>query len=176
MSFDGKSAPIKRAVPDRVWKQVRRLLDLPEYARDDFEGIVINYLKRIERKNRAKGAPNIETLCDEHTVMFTPDWLGIAFALQCGHGYGRTVFERAFVRELAEIVERYKGTPPQPRQKVAAKIGQGLRPDRPGNHVRRHRGRVKRPSEPFVKIGLWGLRPIESPQGRLAFRVAPSKY
>jgi hypothetical protein len=122
MRFDGKSAPIGPVVSDRVWNQVRRLFDLQEYARDDFEGIVINYLKRIERKNRAKSTPNFETLCDEHTAMFTPDWIGIAFALQRDLYKGRTSIERAFVRDLAEFVERYKGKRPNHGKKWLPKL------------------------------------------------------
>jgi hypothetical protein len=56
MRFDGKSAPIRRAVSDRVWNQVRPLLDLPKYVRDEFEGIVRTHLMRIEHRNRAKSA------------------------------------------------------------------------------------------------------------------------
>src|SRR5215472_4736346 len=98
MRFDGKSAPIGRAVFDRVWNQVRRLLDLRECARDEFERIVRTHLMRIEHRNRAKSTPNFETLYDEHTAMFTPDWIGIAVALQRDLNKGRTSIERAFVR------------------------------------------------------------------------------
>jgi hypothetical protein len=112
MLYDGKSAPIKRAVPDRVWNQVRPLLDLPKNARDEFEGIVRTHLMRIEHRNRTKSTPNFETLWDEHTAMFTPDWIGIAFALQRDLYKGRASIERAFVRDLAELVESYKVTPP----------------------------------------------------------------
>jgi hypothetical protein len=122
MRFDGKSAPIGRAVSDRVWNQVRPLLDLREYARDDFEGIVRTYLKRIEHSNRAKSTPNIQDLCDEHTVMFTPDWLGMAFALQRDLYKGRTFIERAFVRDLAEFIELYKRERPNHGKKWLPKL------------------------------------------------------
>jgi hypothetical protein len=122
MRFDGKSAPISRAVSDRVWNQVRPLLDLPEDARDEFEGIVGTHLMRIEHRNRAKSSPNFETLCDEHTAMFTPDWIGMAFALQRDLYKGRTPVERAFVRDLVEFVERFKGKPPNHGKKWLPKL------------------------------------------------------
>src|SRR6516165_2761535 len=122
MRFDGKSAPISRAVSDRVWNQVRPLLDLPEDARDEFEGIVGTHLMRIEHRNRAKSSPNFETLCDEHTAMFTPDWIGMACALQRDLYKGRTPVERAFVRDLVEFVERFKGKPPNHGKKWLPKL------------------------------------------------------
>ena len=151
MRFDGKSAPIRPAVSDRVWNQVRQLLDLLEDARDEFEVIVRTHLMRIEHRNRAKSTPNFETLCDEHTAMFTPDLIGIAFALQRDLYKGRTSIERAFVRGLAEFVERCKGKRPNHSKKwlptlvkVCALIDREITPGVIEGALRGHRNRLSR--------------------------------
>jgi hypothetical protein len=139
MLYDGKSAPTERAVPDRVWNQVRPLLGLPEYARDKFEQIVTEYLQAIEHRNQARAAPSLRDfiLADLQKYGFTCSYEVLrprpttseeaaerswrltfddaVFFMARGlyrSVYGRTWLERMFVRNLADIVESYTGERP----------------------------------------------------------------
>jgi hypothetical protein len=139
MLYDGKSAPTERAVPDRVWNQVRPLLGLPEYARDKFEQIVTEYLQNIERRNQVRAAPSLKDfiLADLQKREFTfscevlrprpttseevveRSWRitfdDAVFFMTLGlyrSVYGRTWLERIFVTHLADVVESYTGERP----------------------------------------------------------------
>jgi hypothetical protein len=130
MLYGKKPASIERVVSDRIWNQVRPLLDLPEHACNDFEMIVTNYLQMTEYRERLKSASSVEAfLWSElyrQRAWFTDDecrdlvssFRRVTYPRVCGH---KSV-ERTFVRNLAEIIEHHTGERPNHGKKWLSKL------------------------------------------------------